>query len=231
MRGLSLFLMAFVLAVGGGPARAVPLQSLFDGGVLAVDDKIFFDWTLINVVSTDPASDPDFAQIDVVPLGGQPLNPGIRFNASGQFSVVDDNFLDVEFGFSVAVTGPQKLRIHDNSLELVDFDFGGPGGAITIIETVFGPGGDVLAEKFVEADNLFNSFDLVDEAVFRPQKRIDVEKNILLAGDFLGDSVSLNVFEQRFSQVVAEPPTLLLLAGGLAALGVAVRRRRKTAGA
>jgi hypothetical protein len=50
--------------------------------------------------------------------------------------------------------------------------------------------------------------------------------NIFIAGDVPGDVVSLNAFEQRFSQTAAvpEPGTLLLLAGGIA--GFATFRKK-----
>ena len=71
-------------------------------------------------------------------------------------------------------------------------------------------------------------FDLFDEAFFDPQSIIVVEKNILIAGDFVGDFVSLDVFEQHFSQV-PEPSTLILFGSGLAVLGFMAWRRRKVA--
>ena len=222
MKKLFVILFASVLISVGEPIEAVPLQDLFDGAVIVADDKLFFGWTLINLVATDPALDPDLGLIEVIPLEDQPLNPGIRFETNGQLVVTDQNFLDLHFGFLVVALAPGHL-IKDNSLEILEFTFGGPGGVITIIEDVFDPAGNLLADKLVQADQRLGIFDLFDSAQFTPQQAISVEKNILIAGDFPGDRVSLDSFEQRFSQV-AGPSTLVLVALGLAGIW-AVRRR------
>jgi hypothetical protein len=209
---------ALVLTIVAGPGNAVPLQDLFEGETIIVDDKLFFGWTLLNLVVTDPALDPNLALIEVLPLEDQPQNPGLRFEANGQLMVTDQNFIDLHFGFLVAALDPNHL-IKDNSLELVGFAFGGVGGLITIIEEVFDATGNQLADKLVLADQLLGIFNLFDSAAFPPQALILVEKNILLAGDFSADLVSLDVFEQRFSQVppqVPGPASLLLVVLGLA---------------
>jgi hypothetical protein len=139
--------------------------------------------------------------------------------------VTDQNFLDLHFSFLVAVVDPRHL-IKDNSLEIVEFAFGGDGGVITIIEHVFDPAGNLLADKLVQADQPFGISDLFDSAAFPPQALILVEKNILLAGDFTGDLVSLDVFEQRFSEVPA-PSTFVLLVSGIAGLGAVASRRHR----
>jgi hypothetical protein len=66
--------------------------------------------------------------------------------------------------------------------------------------------------------------DLFDSSTFAPQSLIFVEKTIFISGDDLGDTVSLDRFTQRFSQV-PEPATLGLMGIGLAGLGFAKRRR------
>lgn len=223
MRKLLALLTAAVLLGTSQPGSAVPLSTLLEGGTLRVDDKVFFDWTLVSLVVTDPNREPDLGLIEVIPLEDQPRNPGIRFEATGELVVTDLNFLDLDFTFRVRALDP-SFRIKDNSLEIVAFEFGGEGGVIAIVETVFDTDGRTLANKFVQSDQRSGIFDLFDAAAFAPQQEILVEKDIFLAGDFLGDSVQLNVFEQRFSQV-PEPPALALFVLALTAIAVIMRRR------
>jgi len=215
MKKLLALLGALALALAGEPAVAVPLSDLLDGGTITVGDKIFFDWTLNSLVATDPTLVPDLSRIEVLPLSDQPANPGLRFEANAQLQVVDDNFLDLDFSFRVLTLRP-GLLIHDNSLELSEFEFGGDGGVIAIVENVFNQSGGELARTFVQADNLFGIFELFDDATFPLQSALLVDKDIFLAGDFFGDIVRLDALEQRFSQVPT-PWTLVLLILGLAA--------------
>ena len=63
---------------------------------------------------------------------------------------------------------------------------------------------------------------LFDSAQFLPAFAFDVFTSISTASDFAGETVGLDGFTQTFS--VPEPSTLVLLALGLAGLGVARRR-------
>jgi hypothetical protein len=200
--------------------QAIPLQDLFSGQEIVVDDKRFYDWMDLGFVSTNPINDPDYNLIEVTGIS-DPLNPGLRFD--GPLTMVPlqpFEFLDVTFGFSVEVLDP-NFSIKDNSLEITDWDI--PFiGLIGITETVTDASGNELAFKDVQVDKESGIFDVFDSAEFAPQTEIQVVKNILMM-DPLGIPIpmSLNSFEQRFSQVevaVPEPGTLLLLAGGIAGL-------------
>ena len=235
MRKVIVWLYTLTLILGGvGTGKAVPLQNLFNGGELIVDDKRFFNWNLDFQLATDPIFDPDFTLIEVLPLADEPLNPGFRIEANDQLTVTDQNFLDVSFSFNVEVTDPRML-IKDNSLKIDDLDLvrtdivnGDP--LIAITEDVFDAAGNLLASKLVEADLQFEQ--LFDSAEFAPQKSIFVEKNILVAGLAPGDVASLISFEQRFSQtMIPEPSTLLMFGIGVfCILGYGCKRKAATNG-
>lgn len=233
MKKIFLLLCSVGLVLGivaNSTAQPVTLQSLFDGGSISIYkdgqvDKVFSDWGLLAETSTNPAYDPDYSLVEVVEVGAGTLNPGLQFITNGQFAVADLDFLDVTFTFTITT---YQEPIDDNSLSLTGYSFGAnnTGGLITIVEEVYDAGGQYLADKVVEADNLLGTATLFDHAAFALQQSIVVEKNILVAGDAIGDLVSLDSFEQRFSQV-PEPSTLLLLGGGLLGVVAVGRRARK----
>jgi hypothetical protein len=226
MKRMFILVFAFLLVAGlGAKANAIPLQDLFDGSTLQVDDKLFSDWTLIIELVSDPSQDPDYNLIEVEPLE-DPMNPGIRFATNDQLKATDINFIDIEFSFRVTSLDPGYL-IKDNSLDLTDYFFDGIGGSIIIREGVYDEAGNMIAFKRVYADNLYQDFILSHSAEFEPQSSIYIEKNIVLYSEFDGETLWVNEFEQRFSQVaVFEPATILLLGSGLVGIGV-LRRRNK----
>ncbi|HEY5672442.1 MAG TPA: PEP-CTERM sorting domain-containing protein [Malonomonas sp.] len=204
-----------------GQVQAVSLADLFAGQSIQALDKVFSDFTLINEIPTDPLFNPNYALIDVTPLEGQALAPGIRFETLGQLTANDLGLVDVNFQFLVTSLGG---AIKGNSLEINEFFFSAPGGLISIEENVFDAvTGAQLASKKAEVDNLFGIFSLFDVQNFNPTNRLVVDNKILIRSD--GNFVSLDGFEQRFSQV-PEPSTFLLLGGGLVGM-LLVRRRAK----
>jgi hypothetical protein len=224
MKRLFVILISLVLLTGvASSVQAIPLQALFDGAEMQVDDKLFFNWTLISEFSTDPQFDPNYDAIEVTGID-IPMNPGLVFDTPGLI-VADDNFVDFSFGFSVAVLDP-NLRIKDVSLEFVIADAVGMGFPIAaIVEDVYDDNMGLLASLLTDTDFL-----MFDEAEFAPQSIIHVEKNILLAGTDIGDFVIVEAFEQHFSQeavAVPEPVTLILLGSGLTGLAIARRKFRK----
>jgi PEP-CTERM motif-containing protein len=204
------------------------LGELVGGGSIVIDDKSFDNW-FVDDFSTIPVIT---SGIQVLALDDQSLNTGLQFNANGQFSVTGLDLIDLDIGFSVS-TLDGSARIKDNSLEINQFVFnaGNAGGFINIFEDVVDVNGNLIGEKFVTADNSPPGFfDLFDSASFSPQAMIFVETTILLGGDSDFDSVSLDRFTQRFSQIlepatqIPEPVTLMLIGIGLAGLGFARRK-------
>jgi hypothetical protein len=176
MKRLFVILISLVLLTGAASSvQAIPLQDLFDGGSILVDDKLFSGWTLFNMESTDPAFDPDFSLIEVTGLDDDPMNPGIRIEPNGQLQVQDFNFVDVFFGFTVDVLDPQYV-IKDASLAFGggigrDSDLGDPG--IAIYEGIYDPGFNPLAALAQEFT--FNPGDIsIPSADFAPQSQIFV---------------------------------------------------------
>ena len=214
----------FILMGVSGTGQATQLGGLFGGADMIVGDKLFSDWTLLDFNDSANPSNTDYNLIEVNPLADQALNPGLEFVSTGILTVSDMDIMDLYFSFTVTSLG---ALIKDNSLEITDYEFGANnfGGLIYIEEHVYDVADNLLAFKIAEIDNFFGINDPYDWAEFAPQQSIYVEKNILLSGDWFGDTVSLNSFDQRFSQV-PEPATILLVSTGLLGIG-ALRKKRK----
>lgn len=201
------------------------LDELAGGGSIVIDDKLFDGW-VIDDFSTNSVIASD---IQVLALDDQLLNPGLQVIANGQFSVIGLDLVDLGIGFNLS-TLDGGARIKGNSLEINQFTFGAGnvGGFIDIFEELLDTSGNLIGETFVTADNSPPSIsNLFDMASFSPQAMIFVETTILLGGDSVLDTVSLDSFTQRFSQIsnpISEPVTLILIGVGLAGFGFARRK-------
>lgn len=173
------------------------LAELVAGGAITIDDKVIDNW-ILNDLSTLAINSAD---VEVMPMDDQPLNPGLEFIANGAFSVGGSDVINILIQFSVS-TVDGSARIKDNSLELNTYTFNpdNTGGVINIFEDVSDDSGNLIGDKFVTADNRTSPiFNLFDSASFSPQPRILVETFIIITGDSDLDSVSLDRFSQRFS--------------------------------
>lgn len=211
-------------------SRAVPLADLFQGQTITADDKLFRDWTLVDVQTTNGGV-ANFAQVDVTPLVDDPLNPGVKFNApvgalGTPFAHQGPASVTAVFSFNVQTTNGLPL-IKDNSLLLNGWIFdANVDASIQVSEEIFDASGNKLGDKRTIArpsDPPGSS--KLDVANFSPQSFVHVVKRIDIQGPGSNDGAFLTMFEQRFSQV-PEPATLLL--GVLLALaGVTLAARRR----
>lgn len=212
---IALVLGALVMQPDG--VKAAILQDLLDGESFVVSNTLFDQWELF---SNEGTVLPDLSQIDVLPLGDQPFNPGITFNANGQLSAIGFNMIDLSFGFRVSTLSGVSL-IKDNSLQLEQFSFGDNVGLLQIREEIFDAEEHLLGFKSVLATS-GGVPQLFDSAEFAPQSEIFIKKHIFLVATLKDGPVSLDMFTQRFSQIplsqAAEPSTLALWSLGVLAL-------------
>lgn len=232
-RKLTTTLGLLFAALFSASAAAVPLTDLFAGASIIAGDKLFDQWTLNLVDSSNDAFDPDLSLIDVTPLsdGGNDPGPGLAYNAGTELDLTGDSFfsfIDLSFGFRVSTLGGGLIK--DNSLTLQQAVVTLTGNNGSFIEESVGtsPGLDDLASKLVEfsfLEGLGTTQITTDTADFLPQSELFVTTNILIFAD-ADERAGIFGFEQRFSQVarIPEPASL-----GLMTLGLLLALRRRLA--
>ncbi|RDE49395.1 MAG: PEP-CTERM sorting domain-containing protein [Candidatus Accumulibacter meliphilus] len=226
-----LFLM---LATTG--AQAISLDALFAAGTIQVNDKLFSDWQLKELVHSSDAPRIDLTQIEVTGISGNPLNPGLDFaidggglQAGGQAGDFDVAIL--RFEFKVTVLDP-RMRIKDSELSISGGWVASPDTLLGIEETVCSSANcepavpDEIAWQRVWVDTLLNEFKEQDVRNFAPQQEIWVDQFVYVAS-WDGGPAAITKFQKFFSQEVVsvpEPGSLAMVALGL--IGVGFGRRR-----
>ncbi len=216
---ISSLLIASALMISGPASSAtVGLDSLLGGGSVTVGDLLFDNFTFTRSGFGTPG---DASGINVTSLLPPP-SAGIEFQ-SGFFATVN-KWEDFLIQFDVTALNPNH-KLHDVGLYFNGSVTG--DGFTSITETVTnkdstsGHIGDVLAQIFTHTPPPNQV--LTDYAVLAFNTgKMHVKKDIYLNGGEYG-TASISVIEQRYSQTVPEPMTLMLMGIGLVAFEV--RRR------
>ena len=223
-------LLLIILSANGAQAQGIFLSDLINGGSITVGDKIFNNWSF-----TETASDNAFllnaANIEVagLPATGNSLldpGPGLAFNIfNGGATVTGDgiySYLDFTINFMASVLSGSPYGIKDVSLGLGANSLNGSHDlGVFVQEDVRNAANNLIATTDVGA-NVLNgalSSNLSNSTLFPGQKTINVTKNVLVWSAGLGETATLNGFNQHFSQV-PEPGTLFLLTIGLFGVGI-----------
>jgi hypothetical protein len=222
------FLIALALGPGASTCSAatiigtpVALSTLLDpGDSLVVGDKTFTEFGY-SFTGNMPAP----TLVNVIPIQDDDGNYGIRFQGGFTDLASSPGASDALITYMVEA-GPGRL-ISDAHLA------GNPNvignlGAISVTETFLplGQGGEYTLEIF--DDENVNMAQLMDMTFFVPPvKKLSVQKDILAIAVPGGQSVTMSMVDQTFSQVAIPEPALgALVLSGVFALGIGRRRRK-----
>jgi len=187
-----------------------------------IDDKLFYGFAY-----TSAGGAPTAENITVLQLT-TPGNPGLRFVAA--WSVGAGGSIDSNISYFVKVL-PGGNSITDISALMAGAGFTGTG-RVNLAENVFDAPGDIvganIANLFLFVDSggsLLNQEVILANPTLGP---IFVVKDIILSGGIEGRA-ALSFVENRTSEKIPEPISLILLGSGLAGAGL-YRRLRKPRG-
>jgi hypothetical protein len=163
-----------------------------------VGNCLFSNWKLLSLDATSGVN-PDLSLINVNPLAGDPLNPGLQFASGSQLLVTGINAIDVIVQFRVdALSGSNSFTGHTQSLSGITF--GIHGGIAYISDEIRSHVGADLGPTLVIIDNVSDITQLVGTSSFSPQSGLSVTTNVFLQGLSSLDAINLTSFTQRFSQ-------------------------------
>jgi len=216
-------LVVLAISIMSFHTQAVLLTDLLNGQTIRAGDKLFDEWSILNIDSSDSRTiNTDNIIVTALNDGGLDPGPGLQFEVlNDEFLVEGDDiyaYFDFMFGFRTTVLDP-NFRVKDNSLYLTNKELQSPStlASVFIEEIIYKD--DSFNETLGIKDVEFSSIAGVvtdkdfDAAVFSPLSSIYVTKNILLEAVSIGESANLMGFQQRFSQVQVPSPTVLWLLG------------------
>jgi hypothetical protein len=225
---------AAVVTSGCVSVSQCTLQELFDGGSITVGRLVFSDFAFLDG-ERDPGGPPQATQMIVTGLGDGGANPGqgLSYDFDNELSLASggDQVMTFRFAFSVSDLLSQAV-ITGHMLNMAAFiNAGNPGtfeGQLNVrdtLETSMAIGlGNAFVESVILASAGVNVLNNPDQITFAPQSAVRVST---VVNAMTTDQIELGVLEQRFSTVVPELDTFVLIAGGLAFLLVVRTSRRR----
>jgi len=195
---------AFVAIVPRG-AGALTLADLDAGGSFSAGSLTFDDFDV--VIAGD-------LSVDLTDYAVQVLADGFRI--SGLISAILGGSGTLLVSYEVSALSP----IISGASLLAPGATVGTGAQALVVESLLGPGSEVLGELFVfDVEGV--GADPDDSAGFTPVSSVSVAKTVVVGGGMLA---AIPMLEQRFL-AVPEPLPLILIGSGLAGLAIAGRRR------
>jgi hypothetical protein len=196
--------LAFAAIVPRG-AGALTLADLDAGGSFSAGSLTFDDFDV--VIAGD-------LSVDLTDYAVQVLADGFRI--SGPVSAILGGSGTLLVSYEVSALSP----IISGASLLAPGATVGTGAQALVVESLLGPGSEVLGELFVfDVEGVGAGLD--DTAGFTPVSSVSVVKTVMVGGGMLA---AMPMVEQRFL-AVGEPLTVVLLATGLAGLAITGRRR------
>jgi len=182
--------MAGALSVGASFAQPITLSDLVGGQTMLVDDKLFFDWEVVDNQSRAAA---EVLSTIVEPLVVSDTVKGVRFDGLTNDSLIVTGNELIDFTFRYAVRALDDTRpIVDAEMALVRADI---NDFFEISENIFEFGGSPFFDDvgFLEVDRANRT----DRAVFGPREFIEVQKRIVLSGGFAFDQEGNPIFDEE----------------------------------
>jgi hypothetical protein len=196
--------LAFAAIVPRG-AGALTLADLDAGGSFSAGSLTFDDFDV--VIAGD-------LSVDLTDYAVQVLADGFRI--SGLISAILGGSGTLLVSYEVSALSP----IISGASLLAPGATVGTGAQALVVESLLGPGSEVLGELFVfDVEGVGAGLD--DTAGFTPVSSVSVAKTVVVGGGMLA---AIPMLEQRFL-AVPEPLPLILIGSGLAGLAIAGRRR------